>query len=324
MKIEMKKIMGKRIGRGSVRGEEMLGYVTADRPELKVREYELYGGYYCGVCKSIGRRFGQLPRLVLSYDAAFLALLLSSFTQGRERVFAEHCVVHPVKKKSVVYQEDGVDYAGDMMLILAYYKLKDDWRDDRNPLAGAGMVLSKKIFKKLVKKYPDKCIMIKKHLEDQIRLEKEGCASLDQAAEPFAKLMELVALPEDHGLTCEEAEELKRFGYHLGKWIYLVDAYDDLEADRKKGAYNPLLRQFECPEDTSVEAFQDRIKERIEFNLLSCLGGLAQAYEKLPVKRNQGILENIIYLGLFHKTEQILGKTEKAENEEKKENAESI
>lgn len=302
----------------------MLGYVTADRPELKVREYELYGGYYCGVCKSIGRRFGQLPRLVLSYDAAFLALLLSSFAEGREMVSAEHCIVHPVKKKAVVYREDGVDYAGDMMLILAYYKLKDDWRDDKNPLAGAGMVLSKKIFKKLVKKYPDKCIMIKKHLDEQVQLEKEGCASLDQAAEPFAKLMEFVALPEHHGLTCGEAEELKRFGYHLGKWIYLIDAYDDLEKDRKKGAYNPLLRQFGCPQDTSIEAFQDKIKERMEFNLLSCLSGLARAYEALPVKRNQGILENIIYLGLFHKTEQILGKTEKAENEEKKENAKSI
>lgn len=314
----------------------MLGYVVTEQGELKVREFELYNGYYCGICKSIGRRFGQLPRMVLSYDAAFLAMVLASLSEGKEAVRREHCIVHPLRKKTVVLDESAVDYAADMMLILAYHKLDDDWRDDRNLLAGAGKVLTKNIYKKLVKNHSDKCIIIKSRLEEQISLEQLDCTGLDQVAEPFAKLMEEIVARDDQPMTAEAERTVRSLGYHLGKWIYLIDALDDLEKDGESGSYNPLLHQFQYDGKESMETFKHRISQRMEFNLLSCLAGLANAYQLLPVRRNQGILENIIYLGLLRKTETILGKNEKEETKadetggegeeikEKNTNAESI
>ena len=92
----------------------MLGYVKIDKGELKVREYEVYTGYYCGVCKSIGRRYGQLPRMVLSYDAAFLAILLASLSDESNTPVQEHCIAHPVIKKKTVIRNRAIDYAGDV------------------------------------------------------------------------------------------------------------------------------------------------------------------------------------------------------------------
>ena len=92
----------------------MLGYVTIEKGELKVREYDVYQGYYCGICKSIGRRLGQVPRLALSYDAAFLALLLDSLTQNEIQLYYEHCIIHPIQKRPTLKENDAIDYAADM------------------------------------------------------------------------------------------------------------------------------------------------------------------------------------------------------------------
>ena len=106
----------------------MLGYVKIDKGELKVREYDIYTGYYCGICKSIGRRYGQLPRMVLSYDAAFLGILLSALSDDRDEISWEHCIAHHIQKKPVISNKV-IDYAADVMLILAWYKLADDVKD---------------------------------------------------------------------------------------------------------------------------------------------------------------------------------------------------
>ena len=109
----------------------MLGYVTIEKNELKVREFDMYQAYYCGICKSIGRRFGQLPRMVLSYDSVFLALVLAGLSEETDIVLQEHCITHHIKKKPVVFGNEALDYAADVMVILAYHKFLDDWKDER-------------------------------------------------------------------------------------------------------------------------------------------------------------------------------------------------
>lgn len=125
----------------------MLGYVKIDKGELKVREYEVYTGYYCGICKSIGKRYGQLPRMSLSYDAAFLAIILASLNDEPDMPVQEHCIAHPVIKKKTIIRNRAIDYAGDVMLILAWYKLIDDAKDEDKLYAKATMVLLKRIYK---------------------------------------------------------------------------------------------------------------------------------------------------------------------------------
>lgn len=285
----------------------MLGYVTADKPELKMREFEVYSGYYCGVCKSIARRYGQLPRMVLSYDAAFLALLLASLQKQEDQPLREHCIIHPVKKKTIV-QNEAIDYAADVMLILAWHKLLDDAHDEGRLYAKVTVVALKGIYRKLRRTRLQLCGKVEENLKALSLLEEEKCASLDQAAEAFAKIMEAIfeegPLPEGF----REQNVLRRIGYHLGKWIYLMDAVDDVEENIKSGAYNPLLYRFSY--EPGEEGFLDRIMETCRFNLLHYLGEIAKAADLLTIRKNRGIIENIIYKGLLRKTENLTQKEE--------------
>lgn len=285
----------------------MFGYIFPEKPELKIKEYELFRAYYCGVCKSIGRTCGQLPRFSLTYDAAFLAVLLTSIAGEKPTVKRERCIAHPVKKRYVVKESPIMQYASDMNILLAYYNLEDKCRDERSAPAMAARAALRPAFGKIKRKYKEKCDIIESRLAELDRLEKDRCASMDQAAEPFAKLME--AILEYEPLCREEKyrEILRWMGYNLGKWIYILDAYDDVEENIRTKTYNPLLYQFGYVEGEDPETFRKRIREKVEFNLTYCLSQTARAYELLDPGRNSGILENIIYMGMLRKTENILG-----------------
>lgn len=322
----------------------MLGYVKIDKGELKVREYEVYTGYYCGVCKSIGRRYGQLPRMVLSYDAAFLAILLASLSDESDTPVQEHCIAHPVIKKKTVIRNRAIDYAGDVMLILAWYKLADDAADEGKAYAKPVMLMMKRIFRRLNSLYPKLCSSVKCHLSALSALEREKCASIDMAAEAFSKIMEDIfteglqavygSEPPQHeppgdrgdpGISgmqdgpCgfaspgnDTRELLARAGYHLGKWVYMIDAVDDIEENIESGAYNPLLFRFgfDAANETADE-FRARIEPDLRFNLYHYLAMLSRCTDSLDIRKNAGIIENVIYFGLNRKTEEIIMRTDK-------------
>lgn len=322
----------------------MLGYVKIDKGELKVREYEVYTGYYCGVCKSIGRRYGQLPRMVLSYDAAFLAILLASLSDESDTPVQEHCIAHPVIKKKTVIRNRAIDYAGDVMLILAWYKLADDAADEGKAYAKPVMLMMKRIFRRLNSMYPELCSSVKCHLSALSALEREKCASIDMAAEAFSKIMEDIfteglravygSEPPQHeppgdrgdpgisGMQDEPCgfaspgndtrELLARAGYHLGKWVYMIDAVDDIEENIESGAYNPLLFRFKFDAaNETADEFRARIEPDLRFNLYHYLAMLSRCTDSLDIRKNAGIIENVIYFGLNRKTEEIIMRTDK-------------
>lgn len=290
----------------------MLGYVKPDKPELKIKEYELYSGYYCGICKSIGKRYGQLPRLALNYDSVFLAILIAGISDAVEHIEIERCFVHPIKKRTILYDSPEIDYAADILLLLAYYKLKDDYQDEKSIKAAIGAALMKGTFKSLMETAPEKCIYVKDQLSELTRLESEKCPTIDRSAEPFAKLMEEVFdYPgwKKEKNAAELSQIFRRIGYHLGKWIYLIDAFDDIEDNLKEKTFNPLIIQFEFDsKKESVDAFKERIRERVERNLVLYLAEIAQSCSHLKFLKNQGLIENILYFGLMRKTEEILQK----------------
>lgn len=322
----------------------MLGYVKIDKGELKVREYEVYTGYYCGVCKSIGRRYGQLPRMVLSYDAAFLAILLASLSDESDTPVQEHCIAHPVIKKKTVIRNRAIDYAGDVMLILAWYKLADDAADEGKAYAKPVMLMMKRIFRRLNSLYPELCSSVKCHLSALSALEREKCASIDMAAEAFSKIMEDIFTeglravygseppqqkpPGDRGAPgisgmqdepcgfaspgSDTRELLARAGYHLGKWVYMIDAVDDIEENIESGAYNPLLFRFKFDAaNETADEFRARIEPDLRFNLYHYLAMLSRCTDSLDIRKNAGIIENVIYFGLNRKTEEIIMRTDK-------------
>lgn len=287
----------------------LFGYITPDKPELKIKEYELFNAFYCGICKSIGRRYGNIPRLTLKYDSAFLAILLYSLTDGQLKVNREKCIVHPIKNRHVILKNDIIDYAADINLILSYFNMEDNNRDEGSISAKLGIVFLRPIYKKLRKKYQEKCDIIEGRLKELTDLEEKGCASMDMAAEPFAKIMEEVIAYKP---LCkdEKTEKILRWmGYNLGKWIYLLDAFDDMEEDAKNSRYNPLLGRVDgkLKEITHILKLKDKLRDRVEFNLIYSLNQIGKAYELLDKKNVKGLLENIIYIGMLKKTEKILG-----------------
>ncbi|MEG0291899.1 MAG: DUF5685 family protein [Anaerovoracaceae bacterium] len=289
----------------------MLGYVVCYKPEMKVKDFELYGGYYCGVCKGIGERYSQLPRMVLSYDAAFLALLIDCINGEREEITREHCIIHHIKKKTIA-RNSSIDYAGDVMLLLAWYKLIDDANDEGKLYAKALIKTMKGTYNKVRANQPVLDQKISERLKDLTAKEQEKCSNLDEAAETFAKVMEDIFIEGtlDAGMN---QMVLARLGYHLGKWIYLIDAYDDIEENIETGAYNPLIYRHEYQQGENVIDFKNRIKESVEINLITYLSEMAKALDLLDIKKNKDIIENIIYVGLLKKTEEILGINEKGE-----------
>lgn len=283
----------------------MFGYIVPEKPEMKIKEYELFKAHYCGVCKSIGKRYGQFGRLTLNYDSTFLAIILSAISGECFSIKKLRCLAHPSEKKHVIVDNKIIDYASDMNIILAYYSFKDKRADGDMYASAAAMTFLRRAFRKARSIHSDKCALIEKRLDDLVLLENERCSSMDAAAEPFAKLMEEVVCYEP---LCEDEKNkkiLSWLGYNLGKWIYILDAYDDIEKDIKKANYNPLLYQYKY-DGQDINQFKEEIRDKVEFNLTFSLNQISGAFELLEVKLNKEIIENIIYLGMLRRTEKIL------------------
>lgn len=282
----------------------MFGYVNPDKPELKLREYEVYRAYYCAVCKAIGRNNGQGARLVLSYDLSFLALLLDALDPAPNRLLRERCVAHPTRLHAIAAQNPIIAYAADMNVLLAYDNLRDKWMDEHNLPGAAGALLLSGAAGKAGKRWPDQTAGIRAKLAELRNLEALKCDSVDEAAEPFARIMEILF---DCPLIKDAATRkgLAWLGYNLGRWIYLIDALDDLEEDANNGSYNPLLRQF-GHKDEPIGEFREKIRVQTEFALLYSLSEADKALKVLDVRKNGEILDNVIEAGLIRKTDEVL------------------
>ncbi|EOD01376.1 hypothetical protein L21TH_0597 [Caldisalinibacter kiritimatiensis] len=285
----------------------MFGYVTPHKAELKVKEYNLFKGYYCGLCKALGKEFNQLVRFGLNYDITFLGLLLSSLDERKETIRPENCIAAPFKKKPIVQPNKYIEYAANISVILFYFKLLDDWKDEKSLKALVASTAYLLPVYKAKKVYKDKYISIKSDLKRLTELEKKKCKSIDESADAFARLMGTIAVP--NFIKDEKTSRvLNWLGYNLGRWIYILDAFNDIEKDIKKNNYNPILLQYNYKNNESVGQFINRVKEPIEFTLTFTLDNIAKSYELLDVKRNRSIIENIIYMGTRHKMQQILYK----------------
>lgn len=267
----------------------MIGYITVYQPDMKFRDYYRYREYYCGLCRTLGRRRGQTARITLGYDMTFLAVLLDgvydSATESREF----RCPAHPLGKRKAL-NNVFVDYAADMNLYMAWLKCLDDWRDDRNLLRGAyARFLSRRI-RRIEEEYRDKTEVINAALEDLNRLEQEQSSDFESAAGCFGRAVsELFRYGEIWG------DQLAEMGFYIGKYVYLLDAYEDLEMDLEKKRYNPFRKM------SGEERYHDRVREI----LASMIAKSAEVFEMLPVDENMDILRNILYAGAWNRFEEI-------------------
>ncbi|NLM98229.1 MAG: hypothetical protein GX175_11590 [Halanaerobiaceae bacterium] len=276
----------------------MFGYVMPCKEELKVKEYNLFKTVYCGLCKTLGKTTNQLARFGLSYDFTFLALLLTALDEEEPEITRESCIANPFRKKPVLKKNKHLEYAAELSIIFVYLNLLDNWQDEHSLKSLAILPVYFFPFRKNRKKYNDKFQQFKACLERLTLLEKNRNEILDRSADVFAEIMSYIFTP-DYIKGTKEERILAYLGYNLGRWIYILDAYSDIEEDIKNGSYNPLLLQYKYQEDEGLADFLERIKEPVEFTLTFTLSSFANSYQLLGIKRFGNILDNIIYKGLY-------------------------
>ena len=261
----------------------MFGYVTANWKELTKEQQKRYGAVYCGICRCIRSQSSNLSRLGLSYDMAFLALLLMSLYEPEETSGSNACILHPIQKRPWV-ENEFVRYAADMNVALAYYNFADDWQDDRKLSAAAMMTFLGKQLPRIEEAYPRQCEAIRSCIHKLNRLEKEGCPNPDEPAGAFGTLMgEILVYREDLW-----APHLRQLGMALGRFIYLLDAAVDYDRDAKKGKYNPYLAMGTGKDWPRWEEY-----------LILTMGRCTESYEMLPLVQDKPLLDNILYSGIW-------------------------
>jgi hypothetical protein len=285
----------------------MFGYILPDKPELKIKEYELFRAYYCGLCKSISDHYGQIPRFALCYDCAFLGLFLSSIHSGHRDIGPAGCITKPFRKIPVILDNPILEYAAAANIIFSYYKVKDDIRDDKGYKHLPLVWLLLYPYKRARKKSPELDTHARFYLSKLSGLESSNCDSIDAAAQPFAKLLAKTFSGGGFFHDAKVLNILEDFGYNIGKWLYTIDALDDLADDIKSGNYNPIVEQF-YKGNKDPDRLKKYIEEDVGFVLKYSLKMACIAYESLDIKNNKQVLDNIIYGGMYKKTDEILNK----------------
>ena len=285
----------------------MFGYIVVNQKELKFKEYDRYRSYYCGLCRRLKEKYGLSGQFTLSYDTTFLILLLSGLYEPAEEVRQSRCAAHPLSRHEERINRF-TDYAADINLVLSYYSSQDDWTDEHK--------VSKLLLSGLLSEGADKAgetlgrkaEAIRGELKRLSGLEKENSEDLDAVSGCFGRIMaEIFACDED-----EWSVPLRQMGFYLGKFIYLLDAVDDLEKDVKTGNYNPLKSRYIAAGGAVKPAYgADGVKDRAPGSPLALFYGecedllrmmmaeCCRAFEVLPIVENAAILRNILYSGVW-------------------------
>ncbi len=267
----------------------MFGYVRPFTPELKVRELEDYKAVYCGLCRTMGKRHGFLARFMLNYDFTFLVMLLAHDVAPCKTTQCR-CPAHPFRKRKMCLQMPALDVAADESMILSYRKLLDDVADNgvlRGLPARIAAFALRRAYRKAAAARPDFDRKVSACLEELRILEQERSSSMDRPADTFARILQAAAPTTGDG--CRD-RALGQLLYHVGRWIYLIDAWDDLEDDIRSGGYNPILERYE---HKPKEYEQD-----VRVTLLHSRNLAVSAYGLIQSTQWDGILSNILYLGL--------------------------
>ena len=259
----------------------MFGYVRANLNDLSEQEKNRYRAFYCGLCQALGERHGQRGRMTLSFDMTFLTMFLGSLYEPEEKAGEMRCVPHPARPHPFVRTEI-TDYAADMTVALSYFKCLDDWQDDRKPAAKAGADLLSRCYDAVKERWPVQTAVMETSLRELSEVEKRRVESPDVAAGAFGKLMGgLFVMKDDYWRGA-----LRAFGTSLGRFIYLADAACDYDKDRKSGSYNPVVLMGRAPED-------------MRDMLMQTLGTASTAFESMPMLRDEHILRNVLYSGVW-------------------------
>ncbi len=280
----------------------MFGYVKPQIPELKVKEYELYKSAYCGLCRTMGKRTGCVSKMTLNYDFVFLVLLRKVAEKRTGEMKMRRCIAHPLKRRPMLEIDPSLEYCARTSVMLTRLKLKDNVSDSHGikRLLARMVALVSIFFKKTDKSLRPLEARLKECIDALSSLERTKTDSIDTVANTFGELLSALA---SYGLEGKEAELCEKIGFHLGKWIYIIDAIDDYEDDKKTGSFNAIVNAF----GTELGDFE---RNMLKTGLMLELDELSKSLCALDFSHHrdvEGVLKNIIFLGMVKTTENILG-----------------
>lgn len=284
----------------------MFGYLQIHKDELKVKEYEAYKSVYCGLCKQLGKDYGFLTRLILSYDCTFYAILLMSLKRSCTGFFDGRCKFNPLKKcKFADCKDNAYSKASALSVISAYYKVVDDI-DDSGFFKRIALKIAKPFFgrrqKKAARRFPEIENIVSEMMKNQKAVENDELVTIDKAANPTAKMIsDLAALEGGNDL---QKRVLSEFGYQIGRWVYLIDAADDYEKDKKSGNFNPFIKA------------DINDKDYINSVLSQSLARAYDAYNLLDIIDFKPIIDNMMLYGFPNKQNAVLYNRQEVKNEQ--------
>ena len=276
----------------------MFGYVRYDLPNLYIKDLMLYKAMYCGLCKGIGKACGNAARMGLTYDVAFLSVLLHNIAGIDIKIEQSNCVQHTIRKRPIACVDELTKELGALNTVLLYYKLTDDIEDANK---GRGKRLwFRRGYKRAKKQYPELVQIVEQFMKEQSKTEREQVASCDRAADPTANMMKALS---DYLLKDKKNEATGQLFYMLGKWVYLIDALDDYEKDAKKKRYNPFVLSYG---KMTKKELMEKEGEDIHFLFDTLFYLLRDNLEKIPFAFNRDLTDNILLLGLPAQTERVM------------------
>ena len=275
----------------------MFGYVRYDIADLRVKDLMLYKALYCGLCKGIAQSSGQMARIGLSYDVTFLSALLHNVTGTDVQIEQQNCFEHAVKKRPIAKVDPLTRELGALNTLLSYFKLHDDVRDKDK---GKGRLLwFKKGYSRAKKEYPELLKIVETYVKEQAAAETGEHTSCDIAADPTAQMM--VNLSR-HFLKEKASASSDELFYALGKWVYLIDALDDYDKDKKRGSFNPFVREYGA--ENKHKLLEDN-KEEISFLFDSTFYAMREGLSGVKFYFNRDLTDNVILRGLPLETKRV-------------------
>lgn len=281
-------------------GDAMFGYVRVYQPELKMQEWEQYRGVYCSLCRTLGKRYGLPTRFLLNYDFTLLALFQMALSPDCAGFSEGRCSFNPTKKCLRCHADEPLRFAADAAVLLTYYKLRDNVADSgffrrlaMRPLLWAVAPMKRRA----ARLRPELAEHMAAYYAAQQAVEQDPAASVDAAAAPTATLMAALTAAGETDSAARATRE--RFGYCLGRWIYLIDAADDWEEDRRKGGFNP----FRPTEEGTAP------REYMRETLNACLAECLTSWHLLDRYHFDSILQNILQLGMPAQMRRVISNT---------------
>lgn len=282
----------------------MFGYVIPDKQNMYIKDFNVFQGYYCGLCRALGKTGGPLTRLCTNYDVTFYSVLLHSIAGVEPKIESKFCAL-TCKKKPMIEVDDLSKKAADIAVLLTYYNVVDDIEDGKKSrLAIKWRLHNRK--RAAAKRLPEVDALMKREFSRLSVLEKSNSSSIDEVADCTA-----VVMRDMTKLIVKTDESIDLFTYNLGRLIYLLDAVDDIEEDSKKGRYNVVVNNFgKCTEKSDYLAENG---EELSFLLKSAYNRMVESYNTMDIKVGEGVLSNTIYLGLDLQIERMLKGVEKCQ-----------